>query len=131
MAAGVAEGVLEAAETREAGSPPGKADSIMLRPPPGRLGLALDTGEEGRKDCRCGGWLGRRGPRTTRTAGERSPSVSGSKAAVLQTQGEPLCKKTRKSLVGLLVETHCSCSAAANDLQIRVCVRFESFTRTL
>lgn len=43
----------------------------------------------------------------------------------------PFPRKTRKSLVGRLVETRAAAAhTTANDLQIKVFVRIESFTRT-
>lgn len=95
---------------------------------PGGDGLALGTGDKGRE----GGWrwlrflAGLEIPLSNRNAGERSPRASGSEADVLQEWGEALSRKTRKSLVGQLVET---CTAAAQLRQMTCRSRFLSVSR--
>lgn len=61
-----------------------------------------------------------------RNAGERSTRTRGSEADVLHEWGETLSKKTRKSLVGQLVET---CTAAAQLQQMTCRSRFLSVSR--
>lgn len=137
------QGLWESGGTREAGSPWREADQIMLEQTwqipraivvtPGGDGPALGTGDKGGE----GGWrwlrflAGLEILLSNRNEGERSPHASGSEADVLQEWGKALPKKTRKSLVGQLVET---CSAAAQLQQMtcrsRFFVSIESFTRT-
>lgn len=95
---------------------------------PGGDGLALGTGDGGGQD----GWrwlrflAGLESPLRDRNAGERSTRTSGSEADVLHEWDETLSKKTRKSLVGQLVET---CTAAAQLLQMTCRSRFLSVSR--
>lgn len=130
----------EAGETREAGSPWRGADRIMLeqmwmpRAPGTHLGdgPALGTGDEGGE----GGWrrpwlrfLAGLEALSNRNEGERSPRASGGQADVLQERGAA-SPADPEIWGGQLVEMRGSCSAAANDLQIKVFVSIESFTRT-